>query len=167
MAVDQRPHRAFVDVADQFGHRRSQLLRGDWNIVDLSSAFVPDVILFNFVASRALAGSPAKGQQLLVRGADQMLAKRCAFGKRLLGIAQRARVKVGLDVVVARLPVRVGAACILFGFKSVQLLDGRDRPFHPGRGDRVLAAQGGEEKFTVHHARHLRIVPRKGGRSLF
>ena len=82
---------------------------------------------------------------LLVGGPDQVFAKWGALGEGLLGIPQCAGVKVGLDVVVARFPVGVGATRIFLGLQPVQFLDGRDRPLHPGRRYRVLTTQGGEK----------------------
>lgn len=94
----------------------------------LSPSFVPDVILLDLIAAGALAGTPAKGQRQLVGGPDQIFAKRRALGKGLPGIAQRAGVKVDLDVVVAGLAVGGGTARVFLGLQPMQLLNGRDSP---------------------------------------
>jgi len=121
---DQRPHRAFIDVVNKLHHRRAKLFGGNRHIVNLPASLVPDVVLIDLVASRTLAGTTTEGQQLLVRCPDQMFAKRCALGEGLLCVPECARVKIGLDIVVARFPVGIGTARVFFGLQAVQLLDG-------------------------------------------
>lgn len=164
--AQERPQGQVADEGHQLRHCRPQMLGCDGDIAHDAGAFVADIILLVLVGAGRLVRAAAERQKLLMHGADQVLGQRLSVLQRLLGHAQGARIEIGLDVIVAHFAERVGRPGLFLGFEAIDLVDGRDRVFHPRRGNGILPAQRGKQEAAVHEVRHLGIIAGKRGGGL-